>query len=193
MRMFPMHAVAPTAAAAACMAAPATLQDAARPTREQVRLGRRLSIDSRSSGNSARDRRRGAEEDDEAGRAAVSEQVKRRHELFHDLGSGWDEQAQAFAGEGRPVVTGEPEDSGAFKTPGLREVHLGAPSMHDGSPATLEDAVEHCRKGGAPNPRLSPRLFKLQLTDADVAALVPFMEAPAGEGCMDETPAYFPQ
>jgi cytochrome c peroxidase len=43
---------------------------------------------------------------------------------------------------GRFLVTREPKDIGAFKTPGLRNVALTAPYMHDGSVATLEDAVD---------------------------------------------------
>ncbi len=43
---------------------------------------------------------------------------------------------------GRFVVTRRPEDIGKFKTPGLRNVALTAPYMHDGSVATLEEAVE---------------------------------------------------
>jgi cytochrome c peroxidase len=35
-----------------------------------------------------------------------------------------------------------PADIGQFKTPSLRNVALTAPYMHDGSVATLEEAVE---------------------------------------------------
>jgi len=44
---------------------------------------------------------------------------------------------------GRFIVTREPQDIGKFKTPSLRNVALTAPYMHDGSIATLEDAVSH--------------------------------------------------
>jgi cytochrome c peroxidase len=40
------------------------------------------------------------------------------------------------------VVTLKPADIGKFRTPSLRNVALTAPYMHDGSIATLEDAVE---------------------------------------------------
>jgi cytochrome c peroxidase len=43
---------------------------------------------------------------------------------------------------GRFAVTLDPRDLGAFKTPGLRNVALTAPYMHDGSVATLAEAVE---------------------------------------------------
>lgn len=42
---------------------------------------------------------------------------------------------------GRFVVTLEPSDIGAFRTPGLRNVALTAPYMHDGSVATLAEAI----------------------------------------------------
>lgn len=43
---------------------------------------------------------------------------------------------------GRFAVTRKPEDLGAFRTPSLRNVATTAPYMHDGSIATLQDAVE---------------------------------------------------
>lgn len=48
----------------------------------------------------------------------------------------------AVAALGRFVVTGNPEDIGKFKTPTLRNVAITAPYMHDGSVATLPEAVE---------------------------------------------------
>jgi cytochrome c peroxidase len=44
---------------------------------------------------------------------------------------------------GRFVVTLDPADIGAFRTPSLRNVALTAPYMHDGSIATLDEAVEY--------------------------------------------------
>jgi cytochrome c peroxidase len=43
---------------------------------------------------------------------------------------------------GRFAVTLDPHDLAAFKTPGLRNVALTAPYMHDGSVATLAEAVD---------------------------------------------------
>ena len=43
---------------------------------------------------------------------------------------------------GRFLVTLDPADIGKFKTPSLRNVALTAPYMHDGSVATLEEAIE---------------------------------------------------
>ncbi len=44
---------------------------------------------------------------------------------------------------GRFVVTTYPADIGKFKTPSLRNVAITAPYMHDGSIATLEEAVKY--------------------------------------------------
>jgi cytochrome c peroxidase len=43
---------------------------------------------------------------------------------------------------GRFLVTRNPADIGKFRTPGLRNVALTAPYMHDGSVSTLEEAIE---------------------------------------------------
>ncbi len=43
---------------------------------------------------------------------------------------------------GRFVVTKQPHDIGSFRTPSLRNVALTAPYMHDGSTATLEEALD---------------------------------------------------
>ena len=43
---------------------------------------------------------------------------------------------------GRYVVTHDPKDIGAFRTPSLRNVALTAPYMHDGSATTLREAVD---------------------------------------------------
>ena len=44
---------------------------------------------------------------------------------------------------GRFLVTKDPRDIGKYKTPSLRNVALTAPYMHDGSVATLREAVDH--------------------------------------------------
>ena len=47
-----------------------------------------------------------------------------------------------YAALGRFVVTLRPADLGAFRTPSLRNVAMTAPYMHDGSVATLREAVD---------------------------------------------------
>jgi cytochrome c peroxidase len=87
-----------------------------------------------------------------------------------------------FTELGRFVVTKQPKDIGAFKTPGLRDVALTAPYMHDGSEATLLDVVEFYDKGGEPNPYLDGGVVPLKLTDQEKQDLVAFMESLTGQG-----------
>jgi cytochrome c peroxidase len=48
----------------------------------------------------------------------------------------------ALSNLGRYIVTRDPADVGAFRTPSLRNVALTAPYMHDGSVATISQAVD---------------------------------------------------
>jgi cytochrome c peroxidase len=112
---------------------------------------------------------------------------------FHNIGIAWDPVRQTFADAGRAIVTSLKADLGAFKTPTLREVARRAPYMHDGSIATLRDAVEFYNRGGRPNPNLSVRIKPLALTGEEVDALVAFLESLSGEGYQDKAPASFPR
>ncbi|MCB0406405.1 MAG: hypothetical protein KDD51_16605 [Bdellovibrionales bacterium] len=161
----------------------------------------------RLSGNSAWDRWKAGDE------TAVSDEVKLGDSLFfgkaecnqchlgqnftdsrfHNLGIGWEAKSKKFADEGRVAISKAKEDTGAFKTPGLREVTKHAPYMHDGSVKTLEEVVEHYNKGGNKNPYLSTRIRPLKLNDKEKAALVKLMQALEGEGYQDEAPTTFPQ
>lgn len=113
--------------------------------------------------------------------------------LFHNLGVGYNPKTRTFKDEGRSVISKNPAERGAFKTPTLRDVATHAPYMHDGSVATLKEVVELYNRGGEKNPTLDPKIKALDLTPADVDALVAFMEALNGEGYMDTTPTAFPQ
>ena len=112
---------------------------------------------------------------------------------FHNIGVGWDSTRAAFADSGRVLISKNPKDTGAFKTPTLREVARHPPYMHDGSQATLREVVEFYNRGGHPNPHLSDKVGPLNLTDEQQDALVAFMEALNGEGYADSAPALFPQ
>lgn len=83
---------------------------------------------------------------------------------------------------GRFISTRQPKDIGAFKTPGMRDVALTAPYMHDGSEKTLMDVVVFYDKGGEPNPYLDGGITPLKLTDQEKQDLVAFMESLTGQG-----------
>lgn len=78
---------------------------------------------------------------------------------------------------GRFLITRQPRDIGAFKTPTLRDIELTAPYFHNGSEKTLLDAVNFYDKGGEPNPNLDGGIRKLNLTDAEKADVVEFLKA----------------
>jgi cytochrome c peroxidase len=82
--------------------------------------------------------------------------------------------------QGRYEVTAKEADRFRYRTPGLRNVALTAPYMHDGSLATLRDVVDFYRRGGIPNEGLDPLIRPLDLTDDEVADLVAFLESLTG-------------
>ena len=94
-------------------------------------------------------------------------------EKYHNLGVGMD---AAKPDIGRAEVTKEEKDTGAFKTPTVRNVALTPPYMHDGSQKTLEEVVEWYAKGGHQNPFLSDKMKKLDLNDQEKKSLVAFMK-----------------
>jgi cytochrome c peroxidase len=99
-------------------------------------------------------------------------------EKYHNLGVGMDAVKPDI---GRAEISKDPKDTGAFKTPTIRNVEQTGPYMHDGSQKTLEEVVEWYAKGGHPNPHLSDKVKKLELTDQDKKDLVEFMKACTGD------------
>lgn len=92
---------------------------------------------------------------------------------FHNIGIGMDKPEPD---QGRFVVSKLEGDTGAFKTPTLREVARTAPYMHDGSLKTLEEVIDHYVKGATPNKYLDEEIFNMKLTDQDKADLVAFLK-----------------
>ena len=73
---------------------------------------------------------------------------------YHNIGIGMDQQTPDV---GRFTFTKKPEDTGAFKTPTLRDIAKSAPYFHDGSAKTLEEAVDIMLAGGKPNQYLDKK------------------------------------
>jgi cytochrome c peroxidase len=92
---------------------------------------------------------------------------------YHNIGIGMDAKKPDV---GRVTVSKLGGDTGAFKTPTLREIARSAPYMHDGSLKTLEEVVEHYARGGIANEWLDEELFPLRLNAADKADLVTFLK-----------------
>jgi len=61
------------------------------------------------------------------------------HDEFRNIGLF---DGRSLNDSGRYLVSRDPADLGAFKTPGLRNVALTAPYMHNGLFATLEEVIE---------------------------------------------------
>jgi cytochrome c peroxidase len=78
---------------------------------------------------------------------------------YHNVGIGMDQPAPDG---GRANFTKKPEDTGAFKTPTLRDVARSAPYFHDGSAKTLEEAVDIMLAGGKPNQYLDKKNLQPQ-------------------------------
>ena len=78
---------------------------------------------------------------------------------------------------GRYAATKADKDKGAFKTPTLRDIAESAPYFHDGSAATLEEAVKIMTGGGIDNEFLDRvNLQKAELTDAEFKDLLEFLK-----------------
>jgi len=74
--------------------------------------------------------------------------------LMHN--NGLDQNFQNDAGHA--TVTGNPLDSGKFKTPSLRNIEFTAPYMHDGRFNTLEEVVDHYNTGGVISTTIDPMM-----------------------------------
>lgn len=121
---------------------------------------------------------------------AIPEGARRGLLLFHERAScdachsGWNFTDDSFHDIG--LTTQDPGRGGvlrgfgamqhAFKTPGLRDIARRAPFMHNGSLPTLDAVVRHYETGGQRRPSLSHAMRPFQLTDAERADLVAFLE-----------------
>lgn len=88
---------------------------------------------------------------------------------------------------GRYEVTLDPRHLRQFKTPGLRNVALTAPYMHDGSIQTLEQVVRYYNRGGNPDPNLDAALEPLELSDSEIADIVAFLVSLTGSNIAELT------
>jgi len=92
-----------------------------------------------------------------------------------------------YEDQGLAMHTYLPEDEGIFKIPGLRNIGVTAPYMHDGRFATLEEVVEFYSTGIQAHPNLNPVLkeedgepIKMNFTEEEKKGLVAFLETLTG-------------
>lgn len=91
---------------------------------------------------------------------------------FHNIGVGVKGDA---ADKGRAEISKMEGDTSAFKTPTLRDIARTGPYMHDGSLKTLEEVIEHYKRGGDANPYLDEEMYTLKLTDEEIGDLLKFL------------------
>lgn len=107
--------------------------------------------------------------------------------LYHNVGIGMDAEKPDLGRGGHLVAKAEADGAnppaeaattqGAFKTPTLRGAALSGPYFHDGSAATLEEAVDLMLSGGKPNPHLDPKLREWPHTPEQRDQLIAFLKA----------------
>lgn len=109
--------------------------------------------------------------------------------LFHNTGLYNLGETGAYPEPNRGVfeITGKKKDMGRFRAPSLRNVGRTAPYMHDGSIATLEEAVDHYAAGGRliaegplagdgrKNRHKDPLIAPIDLSARDRADIVAFL------------------
>lgn len=94
---------------------------------------------------------------------------------YHNVGIGMDQKEPDL---GRAAFTKKPEDNGAFKTPTLRDISKSAPYFHDGSVATLAEAVDFMLGGGKANDHLDKKnLQKHVITKEQRDDLLAFLKS----------------
>ncbi|HID63305.1 MAG TPA: cytochrome-c peroxidase [Anaerolineae bacterium] len=114
--------------------------------------------------------------------SALSEEAKRGMKLFQEVGCvachngpllslGTLMKFEYGDDPGRMKVTGNEADDHLFRVPTLRNISLTAPYFHDGSVATLDEAV-----------RIMAQIeLNRELADDEVSAIVAFLESLVGE------------
>jgi cytochrome c peroxidase len=135
---------------------------------------------------------------------AISESAKRGFDLFNskagcaECHSGWNFTDGAFydigTGKGDDIGRGRlfpnsPKLRYAFKVTSLRDVARRAPYMHDGSEPTLQAVIELYDRGGIDRPSRSELIKPLNLSAAEKADLLAFLETLTGDPAPFSMPA----
>jgi len=114
--------------------------------------------------------------------------------LYHNIGVGFD-QAEPDLGRGAFLMRQDPVPpdaeslQGAFKTPTLRNITETAPYFHDGSAATLEEAVDYVLSGGHANQWLDEKMQPREITTGERGQLLAFLRSLTSEEGSFERPA----
>jgi cytochrome c peroxidase len=106
--------------------------------------------------------------------------------LYYNIGIGTSGKPEDEVDVGRAKISGQDADWAAFKIPSLRNVAKSAPYFHDGSVATLEEAVKIMATGGIDNKNKTSLLADRGLNGQELAALVAFLHALNCGGKLEE-------
>ena len=93
---------------------------------------------------------------------------------FHDIGVPTDD-------EGRFDITRNPRDRFAFKTPGLRDLTLRGPFMHNGAFPDVEATLWFYASGGIERPSRSALIRPFTMSEDELRDLVAFLESLTAE------------
>ncbi len=105
--------------------------------------------------------------------------------VYFNAGVGTD-KPEAEVDVGRFAVTNAATDWASFKVPSLRNVSKSKPYFHDGSAATLEEAVTYMANTARANKNLSALLAPKNLTPEEIANVVAFLGALDCDGTLTE-------
>jgi len=97
--------------------------------------------------------------------------------VYYNIGIGVAGKEEKDVDIGRMVVTKSEADWAAFKPPTLRNITKSAPYFHDGSVATLEEAVKILATGGIANKNRTQLLADRGLKPDELGDLIAFLGA----------------
>ncbi len=99
--------------------------------------------------------------------------------LFHNVGIGMKAEKPDIGAAAKNAFD-DPSRTGAFKTPTLRDITKTAPYFHDGSVATLREAVVLMASGGIDNKHRDPLIMDRGLSAEEIDQLVAFLQTLTG-------------
>ncbi len=99
--------------------------------------------------------------------------------MFHNVGIGMTAEKPDVGAAGEKAFN-DPARTGQFKTPSLRDVAKTGPYFHDGSVASLKEAVTLMASGGIDNKHKDPLAMNRNLSAEEIDQLVAFLEALSG-------------
>jgi len=78
-------------------------------------------------------------------------------------------------------ITENPVDRWKYRTPGLRNIVLTAPYMHNGSVSSLREVIDFYNDGGIENELLDPLVRPLGLNEMEIGQILSFLESLTGD------------